>query len=472
MPRIVREPLTKRLIDGAKALAAREGRRVRIWDSEVKGLGARVHPSGTVTWFVRYSRPGGGANRWQTYSLDDVDAAVPVAKVRQVAAETLRRVSGGTDLLTERRELREAKTVADLFPVWLDWLESGAREHGAAKESTMKEYRRLWKAEICHRLGSEPVRTVSPEQVRQLASDVRATPGRHTNQPRLVLANRVVARLREFFAWCIEEGHRPDGPNPAAKLVKKEKEPPTPRYLSPEQVAAVWSAIETAETVGLPVAPALKAKKRGAAKTARPSRKKPGARAYTLEAPREPRGSYRAKEVPAVRKANPVAVAALKMLVMSGWRESEVLTLRWEQIRWDMRQAHLPDTKAGRDIRELYDDRLYTLLETLPWRTSTGWVFPGRTAGEPLKEIRHLWYAVRHAAGVTTARLHDLRHTLASLALTNGATLAEVGELLGHRDDASTRRYAKLHRETVRTAQRRTLDAMFKPRDAAPSVSS
>ncbi len=74
----------------------------------------------------------------------------------------------------------------------------------------------------------------------------------------------------------------------------------------------------------------------------------------------------------------------------------------------------------------------------------SSYVFPGRVAGQPLKEIQRLWYATRHAAGLEAVRLHDLRHSVASIAGAQGHSLFMIGKLLGHKDQRSTARYANL----------------------------
>ncbi|MCZ8205237.1 site-specific integrase [Gemmatimonas sp.] len=465
MPKIARQAISKRVLDAAKLQAAREGRRVRLWDVEPKGLGARVHPTGTVTWFVRYARPEGGEKRWQTYSLtastdrtdERVDEASTLDHVRKAAKAALSRIERGRDPLAERGAWRTAKSVSDLFPLWI----AAPSPRGVAKkESTTGEYERLWEAEIQPRLGSKTVASVTPLDVRQVIAEVRATPGERTGKPRVVLANRVAARLRAFFNWCELEGHRPKHSNPVNTKEDVKPEPQQKRALTVAQWHALYGALATAETTGLPVAPALKGKERGKPKTPRASRAKPNARAYVLKQPRGARGSYAREATEVIRPASPVAVAALRFLLLSGWRESEVLTLRWEHIDFTTGQATI-DTKTGERVMELDTVHMLPLLKGLPWRQDTGPVFPGRKAGKPLKEIRHLWYAVRHAAGVGHARLHDLRHTVASIALSSGNTLEEVGALLGHQDPASTRRYAKLYSNTVRQAQDRTLSALL-----------
>src|SRR5690606_350859 len=103
----------------------------------------------------------------------------------------------------------------------------------------------------------------------------------------------------------------------------------------------------------------------------------------------------------------------------------------------------LEDTKAGRSVRPIPAPAL-ELISAQPRLEGSEYVFPGRIAGRPLQEIQRLWYAVRHAANLNSVRLHDLRHSVASMAAAQGFSIFLIGKLLGHLDSRSTARYAHL----------------------------
>ena len=150
------------------------------------------------------------------------------------------------------------------------------------------------------------------------------------------------------------------------------------------------------------------------------------------------------------------AVTAIRLLMLTGCRKSEILTLRWSDVDLDAGELHLADTKTGPRAVQLPPTAV-VLLEALPRRKDSPWVFPGndrdgRYSGGGLD---HAWRTVRTAAGLEDVRLHDLRHSFASRALALGETLPVIGKLLGHSDIETTARYAHLAHDYIHeTAER------------------
>ena len=136
--------------------------------------------------------------------------------------------------------------------------------------------------------------------------------------------------------------------------------------------------------------------------------------------------------------AAPLQVAVVRVLLLTGCRQSEVRTLHWQ----DYREGHLflRDSKTGpRTVWLSSAARL--VLDRLP-RTGR-WVFPASTGAGPMstETLYGCWRALRSAAGLPDVRLHDLRHSYASFALRQGETVLTIGRLLGHRDPATTLKY-------------------------------
>lgn len=153
---------------------------------------------------------------------------------------------------------------------------------------------------------------------------------------------------------------------------------------------------------------------------------------------------------------SPLGAAAIRLLMLTGCRKSEVLTLRWPDVDLDAGEIHLADAKSGPRAVQLPPTAV-GLLEALPRLKDSPWVFPGndrdgRFSGSGLD---HAWRAVRAAAGLEDVRLHDLRHSFASRALALGETLPVIGKLLGHSDIETTARYAHLAQDSIHeTAER------------------
>ncbi len=143
-------------------------------------------------------------------------------------------------------------------------------------------------------------------------------------------------------------------------------------------------------------------------------------------------------------EVNKTAVAALKLLLLTGTRRQEALKAKWCDVDLETGQWFLPETKSGRGRYVGLSADAKALLMALPSRGVSPWVFPGRDPSKPLNNPRKALGRILVAAGVDHIRIHDLRHSHASLAINSGASLFEVQNLLGHSTPQVTQRYAHL----------------------------
>lgn len=157
---------------------------------------------------------------------------------------------------------------------------------------------------------------------------------------------------------------------------------------------------------------------------------------------------------------NKTAVAALKLLLLTGTRREEALQARWENVDLEAKQWWLPMTKSGRGRYVTLSEAARDLLASLPSRGRSTWVFPGRDGDKPLQNPRKAFCRVLAAAEVEHLRIHDLRHSFASLAVNAGATLYEVQGLLGHSSAQMTQRYAHLADSGLRRASQAVADVV------------
>jgi integrase len=141
--------------------------------------------------------------------------------------------------------------------------------------------------------------------------------------------------------------------------------------------------------------------------------------------------------------ANPYAVDGIRFLLLIEWREQEALTLRWSAIDLERGRVTLDETKTAKSHRAIGAPAI-ALIAALPRVAGSAFVFPGNVEGQPLREIKRVWMAARHAANLDDVRLHDLRHTVASFAVGSGHSLYLTGKRLGHVRAATTQRYAPL----------------------------
>jgi integrase len=403
----MREKITKRRVEALKPNPAKDE---FLWDTEAKGFGVRVKPTGARSFVVSYYAPGLHQKRRRL----TIGAYGPltVEEARKRALDLLARIAAGEDPAQEASEKRRAISDETVKALFRAYLEDG---RVLRRESTLGYYESLARLYVIPALGDLPVARVSVQDVAKLHRSLSATP---------TTANRVVQLIKAFFYWLSKRGFV-KGENPAS-LVERFPESPKERFLTVEEMGRLGEALRLAEMEGLRPAPQHQKPPRG--------RRKRNTGMFSSDP----------------KKANPIAVAALRVLMLTGWREKEALTLRWDAVDFPRGIVTLNDTKSGRSTRALPAPALALIAEQ-PKRVYCPYVFPGKVEGKPLQEIQRLWYAVRSAAGLEDVRLHDLRHSVASIAAAQGHSLYLIGKLLGHKDQRSTARYAHLADDARKT---------------------
>ena len=157
--------------------------------------------------------------------------------------------------------------------------------------------------------------------------------------------------------------------------------------------------------------------------------------------------------------ATPEAIAAIRLLILTGCRRNEVLGLHWDDVDLEARELSLRDSKTGPRKVPL-SPAAVQLLAGLPRSAGSRWVIPGRKPGAHMVRLGSAWRLLRKRAGLNDVRLHDLRHSFASSALALGESLPMIARLLGHRQIASTARYAHLARASVHEAAARVAESL------------
>ena len=264
------------------------------------------------------------------------------------------------------------------------------------KPNTARNYGLLISNHIKPALGMFKVADIKRSDIADFHHSMRDTPYQ---------ANRALATLSKMFnlaeLWCI----RPDGSNPCS-LVPKFKEKAKERYLSQSELMRLGQVFSEAVASG---------------------------------------------------SESPFVVAAYQLLLMTGCRMSEIQTLKWAYVT--PTHLELPDSKTGAR-RIPFSADAHAVLASLPRTLGNPYVIEGRWPNTHNTDLQHPWQRLRKAAGLEDVRIHDLRHTYASMAVTNGIDLLTVGKILGHSNYQTTERYAHLADEAVRNASDRVSGMM------------
>ena len=239
-------------------------------------------------------------------------------------------------------------------------------------------------------LGAMPITLVGPPEAAALHYSLRDTPR---------AANRALMVLSKMFSLAEAWGLASPGGNPC-RFVRKYKEGKRERFLTPDEYRRIGRELCVLETEG-----------------SMPAR----------------------------------AASALRLLMLTGCRLNEILTLRWDDVDRKAGELRLRDAKTGARMVPLTPTAAAVMAQIVRVPRSP-WVFAGSRPERRLSQLTTYWHRVRERAGLADVRIHDLRHSFASRALALGESLSMIGRLLGHTDVGSTARYAHLARDAEKIA--------------------
>ncbi len=258
------------------------------------------------------------------------------------------------------------------------------------KPMTAREYRRALKKIILPKIGRMTVKNITRADIARFHHDMRSRPYQ---------ANRCLAIISKMFNVAEFWGLRADGTNPT-RLIPKYPERSRERFLTMAEIKHLGGTL---------------------------------------------------REIEAEGKEMPSAILAIRLLLYTGCRLNEIMTLKWEYVDLEAGMLHLPDSKTGAKTVYLGKPAI-ELLEKAPVIVGNPWVITGSLPGARLTDLQPFWQRVRARAGLEGVRIHDLRHTFASTAVAAGHSLPIIGKLLGHTQVQTTARYAHLAASPAMTA--------------------
>ncbi|WP_349363735.1 MAG: site-specific integrase [Roseitalea porphyridii] len=407
-----KDRLTKTAVERAEP---RE-RDYMVWCGKMQGFGCRVWPSGKKTFVAQYRVAG--RERKKTIGTYGV---LTVEQARKEAEKYLALARTGQDLAGEERQARAEMSVAELCREY--------RQHGVAlkKGSTVKTDIGRINGHILPLLGRKKISAVTRADVERFMHDVakgKTAKDRKTEKGRSIIrggegtATRTVRLLGGVFSYAITQGYLTA--NPCAG-VKKFPDKSNERYLTQDEIDRLGATLAEAETVGLPW------------------HLNDGARS-----------KHRPKDEQNLReRISPHVTGAIRLLLLTGCRLREILHLKWRDVDFQRKVLDLPDSKTGRKVVYLSDAAL-EVLRALP-KVGT-YVILGKQPDKPRSDLKRPWERISRHAGIEDVRLHDLRHTFASVQVQRGASLPMIGALLGHKSTSTTARYAHLADDPLRRA--------------------
>ncbi len=256
------------------------------------------------------------------------------------------------------------------------------------KPSTLRVNLSYYRSHILPWFGGRPIADIAPQDVRHWFASLHNTP---------VAADRSAPILSVIMRQAEIYGYRPEGTNPCAGI-KRYRRQGRERFLSTAELRRLGEVLARHEA------------------------------------------------------DHPQAVAIIRLLLLTGCRKGEIITLKWRHYREG--KLFLPDSKTGPRTVSLSAEAA-EVLSAIPREPGNPWVIPGTRAGQRLSSIFEPWARVRARAGLEDVRIHDLRHSYASRALALGESLPVIAKLLGHAQIQTTARYTHLTRDAVKDAATR-----------------
>jgi integrase len=356
-----------------------------VWDSEIKGFMVTVFPSGRKTLSFRY------------YDSNKTNQKIKIGVFGNITCETARDLAKGlAGDLAKGIDPKKNKTEVAIEPkvqekiLFLEFFEIYTQKHRLIhhKPSTFKISQYIVNRYILPFFGDKYLGLIAAQDILNFKDFLKEVPGTY---------NKCSILLHKAFQLAELWGYREKNTNPCTGI-QKHPEKKMERFLKEEELRRLERVLEDEEA------------------------------------------SY---------ARSPYILGDIRMLMYTGCRMGEVLTLKWENVHLDDSYLQLTDSKTGARIVPL-NEPAKRILGVLQKQDDNLYVFCGGKNGTShVVNIEKAWQVIRRKATLEDVRLHDLRHSFASFAIKKGLDLYQVAKLLGHKNIHTTTRYAHLAREDL-----------------------
>lgn len=384
--------LTKRTIDALKPDRRRES---FLWDGELRGFGVRVKPSGTKTFIIQYRNLEGRTRRCVIGQY----GVLTVEQARDLAQKMLASVIDGADPSAERLAIRQGMTVSTLCDWYLTEAEAGrliGRNRRPIKASSLSGDRSRIELHIKPLIGNRVVSQLKLADIERLQGDIAA--GRTARARKtcrggrtaggIGVASRAISTLRSLFNHARRLGLIEVSPATGVRIMASQK---MKRYMSAGEIRHLGKVMTQMEREG----------------------------------------------------EHPTGLAAIRVMLLTGFRRMEVLAMRKEWVQPDDNLVRFPDTKSGPQMR-VAGDAAMTVLEAQALRCHSPYIFPADWGEGHFIGVVRVLDRVCARAGLEKVTPHTLRHSFASMAAAQGFSELTISGLLGHAPRGVTQRYVHL----------------------------
>lgn len=375
--------LTKRVVDATTPDA--NGKDSFLWDSDVKGFGLKVTPTGGKIYVLQYRTADGRSRR---YTIGKHGSPWTCDEARGRAMELLRELAAGNDPLEAKAEAKAAMSVKELCALYLDSAEKGmimGKRRKPKKESTLATDRGRIERHIIPLLGNRKVKDLTTPDIYRFMRDVMTGKtaavvktklrGKAVVEGGTGTATRTVGLLGGILTFAVTEGVIPSNP---ARGVRRPADNRRDTRLTPDQYRQLGKALVQAGEDG----------------------------------------------------ENPNAIAAVWLLALTGCRRGEIENLKWREVDEAACMLRLEDSKEGASLRPVGTDAL-DVLKTLERRDGCDFALPGRSGNSPFRGLPNAWGRIMAKAKLTGITPHVLRHGHASVGNDLGFTEATIGAIQG-----------------------------------------
>lgn len=362
-----------------------------ISDTHLPGYFVRCQQKAKIYFVRKY------ANRQRHYITIGEHAVLGLTekKARMKAQEIITTINQGASPTNERTRKKNTPSIND-------YAEHFFSEYGKKlKPTTLRDYKSIHRTHLMKtKLGQLKLDELSRNYLASLHSKM------HLKKR---TANKVLQLLSSIYREAANSGLINEGYNPT-KGIKHYKIEARQNFLSEQELEKIGLALNEAEENG---------------------------------------------------SENLYSIAAIRLLIFTGARLNEILSLRWSWVDLERGFLNLPDSKTGRKVIHLSLPAI-DLLTKLPRIKNNPFVIVGTKPGTHWVNLRKPWERIKLNAGIQAntlpdgkiqhIRIHDIRHSFAALAASNGVSLPIIGALLGHKQAATTHRYAHLANDPLKKA--------------------